>query len=132
VRRRRRSNLAAAVLALLVCAGCTVVRVTVGSPLRDDAAQRLVANETTKAQVLASFGPPDVIVRQLDGDVFIYRYVRRNTSTFTLEEPVITNFTFFTYTRSNERDDRLSILFDERGVVRSFGLRRGTEELGRF
>jgi outer membrane protein assembly factor BamE (lipoprotein component of BamABCDE complex) len=108
------------------------VRVSIGSPLRDDAPQQLVAGETTKAQVLAGFGPPDVIVRQLDGDVFVYRYVRRNTSTFTLEEPVITNFTFFAYTRSNERDDRLSILFDSGGVVRSFGLRRGTEELGTF
>jgi outer membrane protein assembly factor BamE (lipoprotein component of BamABCDE complex) len=132
VRRRRRSSLASAALALLVGAGCTVVRVSIGSPLRDDAPQQLVAGETTKAQVLAGFGPPDVIVRQLDGDVFVYRYVRRNTSTFTLEEPVITNFTFFAYTRSNERDDRLSILFDSGGVVRSFGLRRGTEELGTF
>jgi outer membrane protein assembly factor BamE (lipoprotein component of BamABCDE complex) len=109
-----------------------MIRTTIGSPLREDAATLLVAGETTKAQVLASFGPPDVIVRQLDGDVFVYRYLRRNTNTLTLEEPVVTNFTFFSYTRSSEKDDRLSILFDASGVVRSFGLRHGTEELGTF
>jgi hypothetical protein len=117
---------------LLAGAGCTMTRVTVGSPLREDAAQRLVVRETTKVQVLASFGPPDSIVRQLDGDVFVYRYVRRNSSTLTIEEPVVTDLTLFSYTRSDERDDRLSILFDASGVVVSFGLRRGTEELGSF
>jgi hypothetical protein len=107
-------------------------RVTIGSPLRDVSPQELVVGETTKAEVLARFGPPDAIVRQLDGDVFVYRFVRRNSSTLTIEEPVVTDLTLFTYTRSTEKDDRLSILFDARGLVRSFGLRRGTEELGRF
>jgi outer membrane protein assembly factor BamE (lipoprotein component of BamABCDE complex) len=109
-----------------------MVRTSIGSPVREDAPSVLVVGETSKAQVLASFGPPDLIVRQLDGDVFVYRFLRRNTNTFTLEEPVFTNFTFFTYTRSTEKDDRLSILFDARGVVSSFGLRRGTAEFGTF
>jgi len=108
------------------------VRTSIGSPVAEDSPERLVPGETTKAQVLASLGPPDLIVRQLDGDVFVYRYVRRNESTLTIEEPFITSFNFFTYTRSIETDDRLSILFDAAGLVRSFGLRRGTEELGTF
>jgi hypothetical protein len=119
-------------LALLLFGACTIERVSVGSPIAGEPAEWLVAGRTTKPEVLARYGPPDLIARQLDGDLFVWRYLRRNTATFTLEEPVITNLMLFEYTRSDEKDDRLTVLFDAQGVVKAFGLRRGTPELGKF
>lgn len=119
-------------LALALLGACTIERVSVGSPIAGEPAEWLVAGRTTKPEVLARYGPPDLIARQLDGDLFVWRYLRRNTATFTLEEPVVTNLTLFEYTRSDEKDDRLSVLFDAQGLVKAFGMRRGTQELGSF
>ena len=63
-------------------------------------------------------------------DAFVYRFMRRNVDALELEEPVITNLTLFSFTRSEQRDDTLVVLFDERGVVRSWGQRLGTRDIG--
>ena len=119
--------LLAALLALST--GCQLGREYVGSELRLEALDRLLNGRSTKGEVLQLFGPPDRILRQYDGDVFIYRYVRRNTASFSIEEPVITNFQIFSWSKEQEKADRLVVLFDRQGIVSAWGLRRGTEEL---
>jgi hypothetical protein len=122
-----RSGLAA--LAALGLAACTITRDYIGSPLRADPAQEIHPGSTEIADVLRVFGPPDRILRHTTGEVFVYRFQRRNSETLVIEEPVITNFEIFSYSRTREKEDRLVVLFDRDGHVRSFGFVRGTAEL---
>ena len=93
---------------------------------------RIVVGQTTKREILELLGPPDRIQRQYDGDVFVYAYVRRNATSITIEEPVLTNLTLFSYQKSQEKSDRMVVLFDRAGFVLGLGFRRGTEQLERF
>ena len=124
--RRTRTS---ALLALLVLCGCIIIREYDGTPLRADPALELRPGVTGMADVLSIFGPPDRIVRQSAGDVFIYRFQRRNSETFVIEEPVITDFQLFRYSRTREKEDRLVVLFGGDGRVQGFGYQRGTAEL---
>ncbi|MFI5315610.1 MAG: hypothetical protein ACHQ6T_07910 [Myxococcota bacterium] len=125
-----RSTRAIAALAALVLApGCTIVRTYVGNELPPAADGSIVPGTTTKAEVLRELGPPDRLVRQYEGDVFVYAYIRRNESSIDLEEPVFTRMRIFSYTKTQEKSDRMVVLFDRSGVVAGVGLRRGTEQL---
>ena len=128
-KRPERRLLAAVGAVALLASGCSITRVYEGMQLRADPQQELLYGRTTKSDVLRVFGPPAGIGRQHDGDVFVYRYVRRNAESLQLEEPVFTGIEFFTYTRSREKADLLVILFDEEGVLRSYGWDEGTAEL---
>ena len=50
---------------------------------------------TPKAEVLSRLGPPDRILRQKSGDVFVYHHDQRNSSEFELREPLVTRLTLF-------------------------------------
>jgi len=115
-------------LILTVCS-CSIGRVYRGSEIRADPKERIVVGITTKAETLRVFGPPDWIQKQFDGDIFVYAYTRKNSSTLTLEEPIFTNITFFTFNRVQEKRDSLIILFGKNGVVKDYGYYRGTLEL---
>ncbi|MCK5554595.1 MAG: hypothetical protein KAJ09_15700 [Deltaproteobacteria bacterium] len=121
--------LAVTCLLIITICGCTIGRVYRGSELRGDPRERIVIGTTKKAEILRIFGPPDWIQKQFDGDIFVYAYLRKNSSTLTLEEPVFTNITFFTYRRIQEKRDSLVILFGKHGVVKDYGHYRGTTEL---
>ena len=125
--RRRCTSLA--LLAGLELAGCTITREYTGSPLRANPEHTLEPGITDMAQVLALFGPPERMLRHRTGDVFVYRFRRRNTEELEIEEPVITNFKIFSYTRTREKEDRLVVLFDAENHVKSYGYLRGTQEL---
>ena len=99
--------------------GCQITKLSVGSALRADPAS-IKVGESTMAEILASFGAPERIQRQSRGDVFIYRYMKRDSRTLTLEEPVVTNLELYTYTRIREDSDRLVVLFDH-GAVQGAG-----------
>jgi len=45
---------------------------------------------------------------------------------------LITNITFFEYTRIQQKKDGLVILFDKNGVVKNYGYQKGTLELTPF
>lgn len=128
MRRLASSPIALGALLALALAGCTITRTYVGVPLAVDPGSAIEPGETDKAGVLRAFGAPERILRHVDGDVFLYRYVRKNQETLAIEEPVITNLKLFTYTRSVEREDRLVVLFDAEGLVSAFGYVRGTAE----
>jgi hypothetical protein len=68
-----------------------------------------------KSDILSIFGPPDRVTHQYDGDIFVYAFLRKNSAKFAIEEPFITNTTFFSYTRIQEKKDHLLILFDKDG-----------------
>jgi len=112
-------------------AACTITRQYVGSPLRADPAREIHPGSTDMSEVLRTFGAPDRILRHAVGDVFVYSYRRSNSESLTIEEPVITNAQIFSYSRTRQKEDRLVVLFDRQGLVRSFGYLRGTAELER-
>jgi hypothetical protein len=62
----------------------------------------------------------------------VYAYIRRNLSSFDLSEPVFTRLRVFSYTKTQEKSDRMVVLFDRAGVLTAVGFRRGTEQLDRF
>ena len=121
--------LAFTVLLIITVCGCTIGRVYRGSEIREDPGERIVIGTTTKGEILKIFGPPYWLQRQYDGDIFVYTYLRKNSSTLRLEEPVFTNITLFVYRRIQEKRDSLVILFDKDGVVKSYGYYEGTTEL---
>jgi len=113
---------------LVLLSGCTIGRVYRGKPLAADPAL-LVEGQSTKADVLHLFGPPDQITHQTDGDAFVYRYVRQNFASLTLSDPVFTGLFLFNFRRQLEASERLVVLFDYRGVVRGVGYDRDTKRL---
>ena len=103
-----------------------------GSEIRKDPKERIRIGSTTKGEILEIFGPPERIQMQYDGDIFVYAYLRKNTSKFTLKEAYITKLTIFQYTRTQQKIDSLVILFDKDGVVKNYGFNRATSELTTF
>ena len=118
-------------LVILTCS-CSIGRVYMGSEIRYDPNEKIKIGSSTKGEILEIFGPPDRIQKQYDGDIFVYAYLRKNSSKLTLEEPYFTNFVIFQYTRVQQKKDGLVILFDKEGVVKNFGFQRGTQELTFF
>jgi hypothetical protein len=107
----------------------------VGSPIPGNAAELLRIGSTGKAEVLARFGPPDRILRQRSGDVFIYRYDQRNSSELRIGTPPfigIGAYTLFHWDKDQDKSDRLMVFFDPAGVVSAFGFRDGRAELEPF
>ena len=112
--------------------GCSIGRVYVGSEVKSDPKETIKIGSTTKGKILETFGPPDRIQKQYDGDIFVYAYLRKNSSKFSIEEPFITNFVLFQYTRIQQKKDGLVILFDKDGVVKNYGYQKETQELTTF
>jgi hypothetical protein len=119
----------ACVALLTLASGCTIGRWYVGSPLLADPRQVLVVGRTAKAQVLASLGPPNRILRSKSGDIFVYHHDQRNSSELDITEPVITRLTLFQWEKVQDKSDRLMVFFDSAGVVNAFGYREGRDEL---
>lgn len=112
--------------------GCSIGRVYMGSEIRQDPKEKIKTGYTTKGEILEIFGPPDRIQKQYDGDIFVYAYLRKNSSKFTIEEPYLTNLTLFQYSRIQQKKDALVILFDKEGIVKNYGYQKGTPELTPF
>jgi outer membrane protein assembly factor BamE (lipoprotein component of BamABCDE complex) len=127
-----RPLLLTALLMMALTWGCSIGRVYMGSEIKQDPSERIKIGSTTKGEILSIFGPPDRIQKQYDGDIFVYAYLRKNSSTFTVEEPYFTNFVIFQYTRVQQKKDGLVILFDKDGIVKNFGFQRATQELTTF
>jgi outer membrane protein assembly factor BamE (lipoprotein component of BamABCDE complex) len=103
-----------------------------GSEIRNDPKEKIEIGSTTKADILETFGPPERIQMQYDGDIFVYAYLRKNSSKFSLTEPYFTKLTIIQYTRIQQKNDSLVILFDKDGVVKNYGFNKGTTELTTF
>ncbi|HTO07329.1 MAG TPA: hypothetical protein VMR86_09775 [Myxococcota bacterium] len=116
-------------LAVFAASGCIVLRSYQGNELPNVSEGVLVPGTTTKADVLRKVGPPDRLVRQYDGDVFVYAFTRRNVNSLILAEPVFTHTTIFEYTKEQEKSDRLVVMFDRAGLLVSVGVQHGTQSL---
>lgn len=125
----RSLRLLALVLAAFAASGCIIARSYLGNELPTVAEGELIPGTTTKAEVLRKVGPPDRLVRQYDGDVFVYAFLRRNVNSLILAEPVFTRLTIFEYTKEQEKSDRLVVMFDRAGVLVSVGVQHGTGTL---
>jgi outer membrane protein assembly factor BamE (lipoprotein component of BamABCDE complex) len=110
---------AAALAAAALLAGCTLTYGEVGGPVRDP--DGIVVGVTRKAEVLSRLGPPRIVQRQFDGDLYTWRQTRTRERSLTLL-PVYVRAFF--YSDAESRRDDLSVLFDREGVVRGVGLRR--------
>ena len=75
---------------------------------------------------------PGLEIEKKSFRIIVYVYLRKNSTKFTVEEPLITNITFFEYTRIQQKKDGLVILFDKNGVVKNYGYQKGTKELTPF
>jgi outer membrane protein assembly factor BamE (lipoprotein component of BamABCDE complex) len=112
--------------------GCTIGRLYIGSEIGDGLLDKIAVGSTTKSEVLKIYGPPVAIRRQYDGDLFIYQYARKNLASIELREPIVTRLTIFSFSRIQQKEDSLVILFDKDGVVKSYAFRRGTAELTEY
>ena len=119
----------ACVSLLVLASGCTIGRWYVGSPLLADPREVLVVGRTPKAEVLTRLGPPNRILRQKSGDVFVYHHDQRNSSEFEITEPLFTRLTLFQWEKVQDKSDRLMVFFDRADVVSAFGYRQGRDEL---
>jgi outer membrane protein assembly factor BamE (lipoprotein component of BamABCDE complex) len=120
------------ILLLMLASSCTIGRTYVGSELLHNPAEMIMPGQTTKSQILDFFGPPVVVQRQHDGDIFTYAYIRSNYSKLLIEEPIVTNLKVFTYSKTQQKHDILVILFDRDGTVKNFGFQRSTNELSPY
>lgn len=112
--------------------GCTIGRYYIGNEVPRFTDGQFVPGTTTKAEVLRDIGPPDRLVRQYDGDVFVYQYKRQNLGKLELQEPIITHYSIFTWEKVEEKSDRLVVMFDRAGTLISVGYLHGTEALSPY
>jgi outer membrane protein assembly factor BamE (lipoprotein component of BamABCDE complex) len=112
---------------VLLVSGCTVARFYNGTPLRGEPSQ-IVEGQSTKSDVLRTFGPPTQIFHQTNGDTFVYTYEQHNYASLRVADP-ITRYNWFTYTRERQNRDRLVVLFDFTGVVRSVAVERQVQDM---
>ena len=78
----------------------------------------------SKADVLATLGPPIHVIGQADGEIFVYRRVARNTSVINLNPGAVSGLgaapgiPLYLRSKTSGRDDTLMIFFDEEGRMR--------------
>lgn len=113
------------VMALVLLTGCSLTYSEVG--VRVPEATGLEIGRSTKSDVLAALGPPRLVRRQFDGDLYTWRRTRTRTRSLTIF-PVYVRAFF--YSDADSRRDELSLLFDHDGILRGIGRRLETEEDG--
>jgi len=119
-------------LLMILACSCTIGRVYMGSEIRYDPKEKIKIGSTTKSEILETFGPPANIQKQYDGDIFVYAYLRKNSSKLSLVVPYPVTVSVFKYTKVQQKKDSLVVLFDNDGVVKDYGFQRGTQELSTF
>lgn len=108
-----------------IFSACTTIkRSYVGQPVEIDPHKSIITGKTNKGDILGIFGPPDRILRQYDGDLFVYEYIYDKGFKVVIEEPVITGIKLFTYIKDDKKRDLLVILFNKQGVVLNYGISR--------
>lgn len=87
--------------------------------------------EVTKADVLATLGPPIHVIGQSEGDIFVYRRKAVDTRSIDIN-PSMVSFSvpipIFFGSRTSGRDDTLMLFFDAEGHVRGEASRFDVEE----
>lgn len=112
-----------AALLLVVSSGCAFTYTEVGTAVPDPSA--LEVGVSTSEDVLATLGPPRVVRKQFDGELFTYRRLESKRRSLA----ILPVFVRLIYIASGEqRRDDITLLFDHDGVLRAIGMRLESEE----
>jgi len=90
----------------------------------------------TKADVLATLGPPIHVIGQEAGEIFVYRRLARDTRTINLNPGMVTLFIslpsvpIYFDSETSGRDDTLMVFFDSQGRMQGEGINLGIGETG--
>lgn len=90
----------------------------------------------TKADVLATLGPPVHVIGQDAGEIFVYRRMARDIRTINLNPGMVTLFVslpavpIYFDSETSGRDDTLMVFFDRQGNMRGEGVNLGVRETG--
>ena len=113
-------GLAAFLLAGML-SGCAFTFTEVGTSVPEP--DELEIGLSTKAEALATLGPPVLVRRQFDGDLYTWRRTKSRLRSLTVL-PVYVKA--FYYSHHESRRDDLSLLFGHGGVLGGIGLLRET------
>ena len=113
------------VIALGLLSGCALSYTEIGIPVPE--ADGLEIGRSTKPDVLEALGPPRLVRRQFDGELYTWRRTKGRRRSISIL-PVFVQAFF--YADGESRRDELSLLFDREGVLQGIGRRLETEESG--
>jgi hypothetical protein len=113
------------VVVLGLLSGCSLTYTEIGIPVPE--ADGLEIGRTTKPQALEALGPPRLVRRQFDGELYTWRRTKSRRRSLAIL-PVFVKAFF--YSDGESRRDELSLLFDREGVLQGIGRRLETEESG--
>ncbi len=116
-------KLLTALLVAVLGSGCTLTYFEVGVPVPEP--DGLEIGRTTVNDALARFGPPRLIRRQFDGELYSWRRLQSRQHSLTLLPAYVKAFH---YSDAESLRDDLSLLFDQGGVLRGIGLRLESAE----
>ena len=113
------------IVALGLLSGCSLTYAEIGIPVPE--ADGLEIGRSTKPDVLEALGPPRLVRRQFDGELYTWRRTKGRRRSLAILPVFVKAFSF---TEGESRRDELSLLFDREGVLRGVGRRLETEESG--
>jgi hypothetical protein len=113
------------IVAFGLLSGCTLSYTEIGVPVPE--ADEFEIGRSTKPEVLQALGPPRLVRRQFDGELYTWRRTKDRRRSLAIL-PVFVKAFF--YSDGESRRDELSLLFDREGVLRGIGRRLETEEEG--
>jgi outer membrane protein assembly factor BamE (lipoprotein component of BamABCDE complex) len=113
------------IVVLGLLSGCSLSYTEIGIPVPE--ADGLEIGRSTKPQVLEALGPPRLVRRQFDGELYTWRQTKGRRRSLAIL-PVFVKAFF--YADGESRRDELSLLFDREGVLQGIGRRLETEEGG--
>jgi hypothetical protein len=103
-------------IALGLLTGCSLTYTEIG--IRVPEAEGLEIARSTKPDVLATLGPPRLVRRQFDGELYTWRRTKSRRRSLAIL-PVFVKA--FSYSDGESRRDELSLLFDREGVLEEPG-----------
>jgi outer membrane protein assembly factor BamE (lipoprotein component of BamABCDE complex) len=112
-----------ALACLLLLPACAIVHSEIGTAVPE--VDGLQVGVTTREQALAALGPPRLVRRQFDGELYTWRTLRGDSRSITVL-PVFVRLFYWQDARLL-RDD-VTLMFDEGGVLRAVGRRLETAE----
>ena len=111
------------ILLLTTLCGCSFTYTEVGTKVPDTNGLEIGVSTTTDA--LARLGPPRIVRKQFDGELFTYRRIESRRRSLTIF-PI---FVKILYVAAGEQlSDDVSLLFDHKGVLRGIGTRLESEQ----
>lgn len=128
------------------CSGClTFVTSNQGTDIDAAAVKSIRRDHTTLPQVLAALGAPLEVHAHADGRLLVYRHRLRHTFRLNISPSQALSLVdlsqaaseaaknaSLTITRVNAGEDRVVVLIDHEGIVRSVGYKQSTQGLPIF